>query len=232
LIEGPNSVDAKENVNAVRGSAEDRRCESFDSSLFRIFLSFNPSPNIVSHLTRAQNDLRHLLERTYGTELPIRWIKSFQFHLTILFFGNTSIARMNSIRARLAELVGEHPEFPCLTVQGFGCFPAYHRPRVLWIGFASNPSLRSWQDRLAKAFEGDFVGKERDRSYPHVTIARLAFQRLPARFGERLFELAQETGMPRWDWQIDSISLMRSIPEPKGAEYVALASLPSLIEND
>jgi 2'-5' RNA ligase len=198
-----------------------------DPSPLRLFLSFNPPPSVVSHLSQAQKTLRRLLESFYGPALPIRWTKSFQFHLTVLFFGNTPAAKMSSIRTRLIEVVGDHPEFPGLTAKGFGCFPAFRRPRVLWIGFASNPSLQGWQDRLAKAFPGDFVWKEKDRSYPHVTIARLAFPRLPARFGEHLFELAEQASMPSWDWQIDSISLMRSIPGPKGSEYVALMTLPN-----
>jgi 2'-5' RNA ligase len=202
--------------------------QSSDSSPLRLFLSFNPPPSVVSHLSQAQKALRHLLDRFYGPALPIRWTRVFQFHLTVLFFGNTPTAKINSIRTRLIEVVGDRPDFPCLTAKGFGCFPAFRRPRVLWVGFASNPSLRGWQDRLAKAFLGDFVRKERDRSYPHVTMGRFAFQQLPAQFGEHLFELAQQTGMPSWDWQIDSISLMRSVPGPKGAEYVVLMTLPSL----
>ena len=201
--------------------------QSSDCSPLRLFLSFNPPPSVVGHLSQAQKTLRRLLDCFYGSELPIRWTRSFQFHLTVLFFGNTLAAKMPSIQTQLIELVGDHPEFPYLTAKGFGCFPAFSRPRVLWIGFASNPSLRSWQDRLAKAFPGDFVWKERDRSYPHVTIARLAFRQLPAQFGEHLFELAQQTGMPNWNWQIDSISLMRSIPGAKGSEYVVLMTLPS-----
>ena len=199
---------------------------SSDFPPLRLFLSFNPPSDVVSHFSQAQTNLRRLLDCEYGPELPIRWTKPFQFHLTILFFGNTSAAKADSIKARLIELVGNRPEFPSLTTKGFGCFPPFHRQRVLWIGFARDPLLRIWQDRLAKAFQDDFVWKERDRSYPHVTIARLAFQRLPARFGERLFALAQQTRLPSWIWQVDSISLMRSIPGPKGSEYAALATLP------
>lgn len=226
MIEGSHPIDFNDTLRAdVLSSTDGGLGQS--PGLFRLFLSFNPSPDIVRHLGQAQKALRRLLERAYGTELPIRWIRPFQFHLTVLFFGNSSAPKKNSIQTRLTELVGEHPEFPYLTAKGFGCFPAFHRPRVLWIGFAPNPALRNWQNRLAKAFEGDFVWKERDRSYPHVTIARLNFRRLPDRFGDRLFELAQETAMPDWDWQIDSISLMRSIPGSSGSEYVSLATLPS-----
>jgi 2'-5' RNA ligase len=224
LIQESCPADFNENLNAgVHRSAEIRPHEP---SLLRLFLSFNPCPDVIIHLRQAQKALRHLLEDTYGPALPIRWTRSFQFHLTVLFFGNTPPTQVDLIKARLVELVREHSEFPCLTAKAFGCFPAFHRPRVLWIGFASNPLLRSWQDRLVKAFERDFVWKEKDLSYPHVTIARLDFQRLPARFGDRLFHLAQETGMPTWDWQIDSISLMRSIPGPKGSDYVCLANFP------
>jgi RNA 2',3'-cyclic 3'-phosphodiesterase len=225
LSEGTHLPDCHEkpNIDVLR---QDEASRSSEESRFRLFLSFNPPPDVVGHLSQAQKTLRRLLDCAYGPELPIRWTRSVQFHLTVLFFGNTSAAKTNTIRARLIELVGDRPEFPCLTAKGFGCFPTLNRPRVLWIGFAGSPSLRNWQDRLAKAFQGDFMWKERDRSYPHVTIARLAFQRLPARFGEHLFELAQQTGMPSWGWQIDSISLMRSIPGPKGPEYVALTTLP------
>jgi 2'-5' RNA ligase len=230
LNEESHPVDSQEKLNAdVLLQAEANR--SSEESRFRLFVSFNPSPDVIKLLSNAQSDLRTLLQRAYDTELPIRWIKSFQFHLTVLFFGDTSAAKMNSIRARLTKFVGDRPEFPCLTAKGFGCFPAFHRPRVLWIGFALDSSLRNWQDRLAKAFQGDFVWKERDRSYPHVTIARLAFRRLPPRFGEHLFELAQQTGMPSWDWQINSITLMQSIPGPKGSEYIALATLPGSLSD-
>ena len=225
MNEESHPVDCQEKLNAdvLR---QDEANRSSEESRFRLFVSFNPSPDVVKLLSNAQSDLRTLLQRAYDTELPIRWIKSFQFHLTVFFFGDTSAAKMNSIRARLTKFVGDRPEFPCLTAKGFGCFPAFHRPRVLWIGFALDSSLRNWQDRLAKAFQGDFVWKERNRSYPHVTIARLAFRRLPPRFGEHLFELAQQTGMPSWDWQINSITLMQSILGPKGSEYIALATLP------
>src|SRR5258708_33158210 len=108
---------------------------------------------------------------------------------------------MNLIAARLTELGGDRPEFPCLTAKGFGCFPAFHRPRVLWIGFALSSSLRNCQDRLAKEFQGDFLWKERDRSYPHVTIARLDFRRLPAGLGQHLFELPKQRGRLSCDCQ-------------------------------
>jgi 2'-5' RNA ligase len=201
--------------------------QSPDPSPLRLFLSFNPPPSVVNHLNQAQKTLRDLLESFYGAALPIRWTRSFQFHLTVLFFGNTAPAKLNSIRTRLIEVVGDHPEFPCLTVKGFGCFPAFRRPRVLWIGFAPNPLLRTWPDRLANAFAGDFVWEEKDRSYPHVTIARLAFGRLPPRFGEHLVELAEQASTSSWNWQIDSISLMRGIPGPKGSEYIVLMTLPN-----
>ena len=230
MNEESHPVDCQEKLNAdvLR---QDEANRSSEESRFRLFVSFNPSPDVIKRLSNAQSDLRTLLQRAYDTELPIRWIKSFQFHLTVLFFGDTSAAKMNSIRARLTKFVGDRPEFPCLAAKGFGCFPAFRRPRVLWIGFALDSSLRNWQDRLAKAFQGDFVWKERDRSYPHVTIARLAFRRLPPRFGEHLFELAQQTGMPSWDWQINSITLMQSIPGPKGSEYIALATLPGSLSD-
>jgi 2'-5' RNA ligase len=149
-----------------------------------------------------------------------------QFHLTVLFFGNTSANKTDAIQTHLAQLVRKRPGFPWLVAQGFGCFPAFHRPRVLWVGFAPNPALQRWQEVLVKTFASDFRLRNQDRSYPHVTIARLDFRRLPVRFGNRLFELAQEIAMPNWDWSIDSISLMRAIPGPKGSEYVCLANFP------
>jgi 2'-5' RNA ligase len=221
------STDCGESLEGdANGPSEVRRHQPLDSSLLRLFLSFNPSPEIAARLAQAQITLRCLLERRYGAELPIRWTRSSQFHLTVLFFGNTSANKTDAIQTRLRQLVKKRPGFPCLAAKGFGCFPAFHRPRVLWVGFASNPSLQCWQDALAKRFASDFLSRRQDRSYPHVTIARLDFRRLPLAFGDHLFELAQEISMPSWDWPIDAISIMRAIPGPKGSEYVCLANFP------
>jgi hypothetical protein len=137
-----------------------------DSSPLRLFLSFNPPPTVINHLSQAQKTLRRLLDCFYGSELPIRWTRSFQFHLTVLFFGNRPAAKMNSIRTRLIELVGDRPEFPCLTAKGFGCFPAFRRPRVLQ-SFATSlarPIGQSFPRRFRMEREGSIISARDDRS--------------------------------------------------------------------
>ena len=68
------------------------------ASILRLFISLNPPPEIISGLRDQQTFLRTRLAEQYGKELPVRWTRPAQFHLTLLFLGNVNSQQAEWIR--------------------------------------------------------------------------------------------------------------------------------------
>ena len=193
-----------------------------DAAPVRLFFSINPPPDVIHHLSAIQSEVRKVLETGFDPQRAVRWIRPTQFHLTILFLGNIPPAEIAGLEVAANEAMASFKELPILTLSGIGSFPAFHRPRVLWVGCRSNGPLQQLQSRFLTTFFKKIPLTENAGSYPHITIAR--FRHLPRRFAERMRILSEKDWFPQCVWQVNSVSLMRSVPGPEGAEYTCLAN--------
>jgi 2'-5' RNA ligase len=213
------------------GSATFERLEPpTDTSPVRLFFSINPPPDVIHHLSAIQSEVRKVLETGFDPQRAVRWTRPRQFHLTILFLGNVPPAEIANLEVAANEVMASFKELPVLTLSGIGSFPAFHRPRVLWVGCRSNGLLQQLQSGFLAAFSKKIPLKENERSYPHITIAR--FRHLPRRFAERMRILSEKDWLPECFWRVNSVSLMRSVPGPEGAEYTCLSNFSPEIGAD
>jgi len=201
-----------------------------DTAPFRLFFSINPPPNVIHHLSTIQSEVRKVLETGFDPQRAVRWIRPTQFHLTILFLGNVPPAEIVALEKVANEVMASCKELPILTLGGIGSFPAFHRPRVLWVGCRSNPLLQQLQSGFLAAFSKKIPLKENERSYPHITIAR--FRHLPRRFAERMRILSEKDWFPECVWRVNCISLCEACPDPEGAEYTCLSNFSPEIGAD
>ncbi|MBV8279984.1 MAG: RNA 2',3'-cyclic phosphodiesterase, partial [Verrucomicrobia bacterium] len=116
-----------------------------DVTPVRLFFSINPPPDVIHHLSAIQSEVRRVLETGFDPKRAVRWTRPTQFHLTILFLGNVPPAEIASLETAANELMASLKELPILTLSGLGSFPAFHRPRVLWVGCRSNGLLQQLQ---------------------------------------------------------------------------------------
>jgi RNA 2',3'-cyclic 3'-phosphodiesterase len=201
-----------------------------DTPPVRLFFSINPPPDVIHHLSAIQSEARKVLETGFDPQRAVRWIRPTQLHLTILFLGNVPLAEIASLEMTANEVLTSFNELPILTLSGIGSFPAFHRPRVLWVGCRSNRLLLQLQSGFLAAFSKKIPLKENERSYPHITIAR--FRHLPRRFAERMRILSEKDWFPECVWRVNSVSLMQSVPGPEGAEYTCLSNFSPQIGAD
>jgi RNA 2',3'-cyclic 3'-phosphodiesterase len=201
-----------------------------DTPPVRLFFSINPPPDVIHHLSAIQSEARKVLETGFDPQRAVRWIRPTQFHLTILFLGNVPLAEIASLEMTANEVLTSFNELPILTLSGIGSFPAFHRPRVLWVGCRSNRLLLQLQSGFLAAFSKKIPLKENERSYPHITIAR--FRHLSRRFAERMRILSEKDWFPECVWRVNSVSLMQSVPGPEGAEYTCLSNFSPQIGAD
>ncbi len=154
-------------------------------------------------------------------ELPVKWVRPDGIHLTFKFLGDVEDAQEPDLRAALAGAAGggggAEPRSVTVHIEGFGVFPDFHRPRVVWAGVAPDPALELLQHRVEQAFAPLGFPTEARAFRPHVTLGRAARDARPRDFSglePALGSLAfTETVV------VSDLDLMQSTLQAGGAVY-------------
>ena len=184
-----------------------------------------PSEWRVFCAVELPDEVRARLEdhvRRLGKEVPdvaASWSRVENIHLTLKFFGNVAVNRIEKISAAAERAVKQFSTFP-ISVGETGVFPRPSRPQVLWIGVSdTSGQLSALQENFENECAAEGFAKE-DRAYrPHLTIARL-----------RKPEGARELADAHLKMQFEPIELnltelviFRSELSPKGSKYTAIS---------
>ncbi|HEV8399494.1 MAG TPA: RNA 2',3'-cyclic phosphodiesterase [Gemmatimonadales bacterium] len=104
---------------------------------------------------------------------PVKWVLPEAVHLTLKFLGDADDAREPELRAALTEAAGRgEPRGVTIHVEGFGVFPDFKRPRVVWAGVAPDPALELLQHRVEQVFAPLGFPTEAKAFRPHLTLGR------------------------------------------------------------
>ncbi|MEN3325646.1 MAG: 2,3-cyclic 3-phosphodiesterase [Acidobacteriota bacterium] len=148
------------------------------------------------------------------------WSRVENIHLTLKFFGNVEVKRIEKISAAAKRVAKQFATFQ-IGVGGTGVFPRASRPQVLWIG-VSDPSaqLSALQEKFENVCAAVVFAKE-DRAYrPHLTIARLrkpeAARALADAHLQRTFETVEV--------KLKELVVFRSELSPKGSKYTVISA--------
>lgn len=165
------------------------------------------------------NTLAPLRERSPGEKLPVKWVRPENIHLSLKFLGDVEEAREPALRAALKQAAGSGAEARPLAVhiEGFGVFPDYHRPRVLWAGMAPDPALELLQHGVEQAFAPLGFPTEARAFRPHVTLGRAGRDARPRDFSglaEALAGLEFATTVT-----VADVDLMQSTLQSNGPVY-------------
>src|SRR6266566_5084094 len=106
----------------------------------RVFLALNLPEATRQALWRATAPLR-------DAGFPIRWVRPEGIHLTLKFLGEVAEQRDPELAAALARTVRGARALP-LALGGFGAFPDFQRPLIVWVGVAPDPSLELLQNQV------------------------------------------------------------------------------------
>jgi len=182
----------------------------------RIFLAINPSADVRRRVWEATAPLRE-------SSPEISWIPEPKIHLTLKFIGELSEEGLASLTTAMSEIARTHAA-PTVHLASVGAFPAFRRPRVIWMGIEPDPKLELLHhdvelacDRLGHELEG--------RPFrPHLTLGRvrrpLADEPLKAlRMAAKRIRFTDE-------FFARTIDVMQSVPGPGGSTYSVAASAP------
>jgi 2'-5' RNA ligase len=102
-------------------------------------------------------------------------------------------------------------------VGGFGVFPDFRRPRVVWAGIEAEPGLEILQHRVEQEFAPLGFPPEARAFRPHVTLGRARREARPRDFA------ALEGALARLEFAqtvvVSAVDLMQSMLRSGGAVY-------------
>jgi 2'-5' RNA ligase len=94
----------------------------------RLFIAVSLDERIKLALKDAIQDLHKL-------PCDCAWVNPQNWHITLRFLGQTSLERLPELRT-LVRKAAQRPAFE-VAFSGFGAFPGWAHPRVIWIGIGT-----------------------------------------------------------------------------------------------
>lgn len=153
--------------------------------------------------------------------LPVKWVRPENIHVSLKFLGEVDDSRTTELQTALQRAAGRGARSEArplmLQITGFGVFPDYHRPHVLWAGVTPEPGLELLQHSVEQAFAPLGFPTEARAFRPHVTLARAS----------RDAKAREFAGLEEWLGEIDfdetvsvsQVDLMQSTLKPEGSVY-------------
>ncbi len=175
----------------------------------RLFVALNLPPQVRQALWQATAPLRDL-------GLPVKWVRSEGIHLTLKFLGEVAEEREAELVAALGRSAAGARALP-LALGGFGVFPDFERPRVMWVGIAPEPALEILEHRVEQEFAPLGFPTEARPFRPHVTLGRAGREARPRHFA------GLEPALERLEFAatvvVETVDLMQSTLQSGGAVY-------------
>jgi len=137
-------------------------------------------------------------------------------HVTLRFLGSLPISLAGTIAAALGQVAA--PSFR-VAAAGFGVFPSFRAPRVLWAGLAPPEALRDLARAVEDALARTGAAEREEKPFsPHVTLARLNGARGTA--VRAWMEGREDFSAGAWD--VSEFSLYASRLTPSGAVHTRI----------
>ena len=181
----------------------------------RAFIAIELNSKPLAALKNFQRQLQARL-----SDVPVRWTRPEQLHLTLKFLGHVPRERLADSAAALSRASTGIAPFQ-LALEGVGCFPHPQNPRVVWIGINGElPSLRRLQTQIDQQTKGIGDHSEERAFQPHLTVGRVKARHQARDLGE----FVQTASFPELGrWTVREIHLIQSELSPDGARYTTLA---------
>lgn len=177
--------------------------------MIRAFLGLELPPKVTSAVTTLQ----------FLLPLPRR-MPPEQFHITLVFLGDTDAPTLEALHDHLAAVRVE--PFP-LSLQGLGLFGG-DQPSTAFAATAPSDPLVRLQARVEHAARAAGATPEHRRFTPHVTVGR--FSPLKGPNAAPLERAIAETAFATDPWLVTGMVLWQSHLGPKGSRYEELARYP------
>ena len=186
----------------------------------RLFVAIAVPEETKANIILARDELRARLPPSAAS-----WTRPENMHLTLRFLGDVEEARIEFLKAGLAEALEDFGKLPLIS-ERLGCFPDLRYPRVVWAWVYDDAErLAQLQRRVAQATDAFTREPAESRFMGHITLARLRQIKRPE--AESIASFVNGAVTRKFGtWTADRIGLIRSELAPGGSRYTTLAEIP------
>ncbi len=179
----------------------------------RIFIAINLPEEIRTALVDYQRK---------WPDLPTRWIKSENLHITLVFVGDVKEEWVSEIRNVIRKVTAQHKTFFINLTRIFYGPPKAMPPRMIWVSGDLPEEFANLKEDLEKELSGKIrlVPEKRETSL-HITLARIKEWEWRRIEPEERPEIEEFIDL---NFQVFSIEVMESVLKRSGAEYKILES--------
>jgi len=185
------------------------------SKTIRTFVAVKVKPD------KAAEELLAEIRKALRDE-AIVWNRTANFHVTLLFIGDTSPEQIAPVQQALNRIAMQAKPFD-FSVSGLGVFRTIHRPRVLWLGVNSSFELANLKRLTDEELFPVLKLDSREMFKPHLTIGRMRkiddLQNLSELIGKY-------AGTQFLRVKVEEILFYQSITTPEGPIYQVLSAHP------
>ena len=178
----------------------------------RLFIAINLPEIIKNNLSSFQ---------TKYPELPARWTKKQNLHITLIFLGYINEDEIPEILKTTEEVAKKHNAFS-LVLNRICYGPPKKTPRMVWAVGESSKELGRLKKDLENSLSDVSLKKETRPHSIHITLARLNQWQFKQIELEERPQIEQDVNL---DFKVNSIEIMQSHLKRTGAEYLMLQSI-------
>jgi len=184
----------------------------------RIFIAINLPEDVKKKLSDCQ---------LKWPELPCRWTKKENLHITLAFLGYLNDEELVEICKITKEVASKYEPF-FITLNKIIYGPPKNPPRMIWAEGEKSEELGKLQKNLENALAGlstelEKLENEKSKGYAsHITLARLKQWEFRQIEPEERPEVNEEINL---SFEVGSIEVMESELKREGPEYVVLESV-------
>ncbi|MCF7872834.1 MAG: RNA 2',3'-cyclic phosphodiesterase [Candidatus Omnitrophica bacterium] len=171
----------------------------------RTFIALDLTDEIKVKIKEVTGKLKNL-------PIKAKWVDSKNLHITLQFLGDITPEQLDTIKKIIRDISCQYKTFK-LHLKGFGFFPNPKKPRVFFINFSSDKTLKTLVKTLRKKLNQ--IGfKENKEFRSHITLARIKDPKNIQQLAKRVDQLEVED-----KFKISKISLFKSTLTQKGPIY-------------
>ena len=153
----------------------------------------------------------------------VRWTAGPSLHVTLKFLGERAESLVPDLRVAMEAVAANHLSLE-LETMGYGTFPNFRRPRVVWVGMTGETELRALANDLDRAFVPLGIAAESREFRAHLTLGRVKGELSAPEIAA--LSAAARQAVPARGVPVRTIDLMRSELGPGGSRYSVLAAVP------
>ena len=179
----------------------------------RIFIAINLPAQIKKQLSRYQ---------LAWADLPVRWTKEANLHITLVFVGYVTDEEMLEICQLTRQVSQNHQPFE-IKLERICLGPPNRPARMIWVEGEANSAMAQLKNDLEKVLfnsaNSGYNSRENRPLRPHITLARIRQEQWRLLPTKPIIDKDISLVLP-----VESIEVMQSNLSRGGAEYAVLES--------